>query len=344
MNISYDIFNLVDFPVIITDKNFIITYKNNIACEYFGKLRKRSKITRYLADYALDLDLSVISEVEFETGTLIKRALVFAEKDCVLFFFLSAMQFESYSAVSEYIKETFSGNFLDFYFSAYKEYLNLQSMSNFEKANVPERTYADLLALINILGRNPSFMIKDGLDLAEVISYTATRVGNSFRALGLKLYPVKISSKTREFCRANITLNDFLFAVFRLIYSGFKFSADGNLQLSIDYLHTNHADICVSVRTKLKKKDIAGASFSSLLKILPEFAFEFDILEKYKIFEQNTLSYELENSILKLHFKVRCDANETLVIRSESPPKKKKRLSDAVSIFICKTKILLSKN
>ncbi len=344
MNTSFDIFDLVDFPIIVTDKNFIITYKNNIACEYFGKLRKRSKITKYLADFANDTDFSLNSEAEFETGTLIKRALVFSENDFVVFLFLSAIQFENYSAVADYIKERFAGSFLRFYLSAYKEYSALQAMSGFEKANVPERTYADLLALIRILGENPSFMKKEGLDLAEIVSYTAKRAGNSFRALGLKLYLDKISDKTREFCRADIALDDFLFVIFRLIYSGFKFSADGNLQLSIDYLHTNHADICVRTRTAIKKKDVQGKSFSSLLKMLPEFAFEFDILEKYQLFEQNTLSYELNDSILKLHFKVKCDWGGTLIIRSESPEKKKKRLSRAVSVFICQAKSLLSKN
>ena len=343
MNISYDIFDLVDFPVVITDKNFIITYKNNIACEYFGKLRKRSKITKYLSDYAKNTDFSVISEAEFETGTLIKRALVFEEKDFVIFFFLSAMQFDSYELLSEYIKEKFDGNCLNFYFLAYKEYLNLQEISNFEKANVPERTYADLLALIRILAGNPSFMQKEGLDLAEIISYTAKRAGESFRALGLKLYCAKISGEARDFCRANISLCSFLFIVFRLIYSGFKFSADGNLEISINYLHKNHADICVSVRTALKKKDVCGKSFSSLLKMLPEFSFEFDILEKCKMFESDWLSYELENSVLKLHFKVKCETNETLFVRSESAAQRKKRISKAVSVLLCKTKILLSK-
>ncbi len=276
MNISYDIFDLVDFPVVITDKNFIIIYKNNIACEYFGKLRKRSKITRYLADSTKNTDFSVISEAEFETGTLIKRALVFSKNDFIAFFFLSAMQFDGYIAVSEHIREKFAGE--------------------------------------------------------------------SFRALGLKLYCAKINSQTREFCQANICLTHFLFVLFRLIYLGFKFSADGNLEISIDYLHTNHADICVSARTALKNDSIRGKSFSSVLKMLPEFPFEFDILEKCQLFEQNSLSYKLENSILKLHFKVKCDTGETLSVRSESTLKRKKRISKAVSVFLCKTKNLLSKN
>ncbi len=344
MTLSYDIFNLVDFPIIVTDKNFIIIYKNNTACEYFGKLRKRSKITKYLADFAKDMDFSVNSEAEFETGTLIKRALVFAESDFVVFLFLSAMQLENYAAVAGHIKERFAGNFLGFCFSAYREYSALQAMSAFEKANVPERAYADLLALIRILGENPSFMKKEYLDLAEIVSYTAHRAGAGFRALGLKLYLAEISDKTRAFCCANIALDDFLFVIFRLIYSGFKFSADGNLLLSIDYLYTNHADICASVRTTLKKSDVQGKNFSSLLKMLPEFAFEFDLLEKYSVFEQNTLSYELENSFLKLHFKVKCDCGDTLFIRSESPEKRKNRLARAVSTFICEAKSLLSKN
>ncbi len=344
MSISFDIFDLVDFPIIVTDKNFIITYKNNIACEYFGKLRKRSKITKHLTGFANDTDFSLNSEAEFETGTLIKRALVFAESDFVVFLFLSAIQFENYTAVAGYIKERFAGNFLGFYCSAYKEYSALQAMSDFEKANVPERTFADLLALIRILGEKPPFMKKEYLDLAEIVSYTAKRTGESFRALGLKLYLDEISDKTRDFCRANIALDDFLFVIFRLIYSGFKLSADGNLRLSIDYLHTGHADICVRTRTALKKKDVQGKSFSYILKMLPEFAFEFDILEKYQIFEQNTLSYEIENSFLKLHFKVKCAYGDTLLVRSDSPEKKKKRLARAVSVFLCKAKSLLSKN
>ena len=344
MNISYDIFDLVDFPIVITDKDFIIIYKNHIACEYFGKLRKRSKITRYLSDYTNNADFSVNSEAEFETGTLIKRALVFLEKEYCIFLFLSAVQFENYDSIVPYIKEKFAGSFSDFYFSAYKEYLSLQAMTDFEKAHVPERTYADLLELIRILADKPSFMQKEGADLAELIAYIAKHASNRFRALGLKVYLRPIYSEAYDFCRANICLTNFLFLVFRLIYTGFKFSSDGNVQISINYLHTNHADICVSVHTHLQKKDVSGKSYSALLKLLPEFSFEFDILEKCGIFELDTLSYELENSVLKLHLKVKCACGETLFVRSESLLQRKKRTAQAVSAFICKTKKLLSKN
>ena len=78
MNISCDIFELADFPVVTTDKDFVILYKNKIATDAFGRLRKRSKINRYFINTNnCDISSPNACELEIETGTQIKRALTF---------------------------------------------------------------------------------------------------------------------------------------------------------------------------------------------------------------------------------------------------------------------------
>ena len=86
MNILYDIFELADFPVVITDKNFVITYKNGLAAKLFCGFRRRSKISRYFRNFKNEVDFSVINELDIETGTQFMRALVLPTDENTLIF------------------------------------------------------------------------------------------------------------------------------------------------------------------------------------------------------------------------------------------------------------------
>ena len=143
MNISYDIFELMDFPIAVTDGDFNIVYKNRSAKRCLGKLRKGSKITKYMSCQSGDIDLTSIKETEFDTGTPIKRALVFCSRGAFVFTFMPCMQFEGYRQISEYIRENFPGDILDFFISSYAE----SRYPEVKCANVPSRVYADLLKL-----------------------------------------------------------------------------------------------------------------------------------------------------------------------------------------------------
>jgi hypothetical protein len=291
-----------------------------------------------------NIDLTSIKETEFNTGTPIKRALIFKKEEAVIFLSLSAIQLSNYENISAHIREKFNGDFTDFYFSAYKEYIGLQNVTSFEKANVPSRMYADLLRLIDFSRSKPSFMQKDGYRFADLIEDVCKITDKKLRAFGLKIHFAHVTDTSRDLCRANICITNFLFLLFRLIYIGFKLSSDGNLEISLHYLPTDRADICISTKTNLPGALTKGKLFSSLIKFLPEFSFEHDILEKCGCFKHDILSYEHENSILKLHFKIKCDTGESFFVRSESASLRKKRISKNISELLHKPKKLLSKN
>ena len=223
MNISYDIFDVADFPIVLTDSNFIIIYKNRLAAKLFGTLRKRSKITRHIRNFKSDIDLSDINELNIETGTQFTRALVLhLGENLFVFSFLSIYAFTSKLELAEHIKSSFGGDFMSFFCTAYKEYAKFESMSKTERANVPER------------------------------------------------------------------------------------------------------------------------AFPELAKILPEFSFEFSLLQKLGFFD-NSLYFTLENSVLKLRYRIKCATGSDFLFRSEPQEIRRRRLDKIIGELLRKTKLLLSK-
>jgi hypothetical protein len=78
------------------------------------------------------------------------------------------------------------------------------------------------------------------------------------------------------------------------------------------------------------------------MNVFPEFSFEFDILKKTG-FLDNALCFTLENSTLKLHYKIKCETGLGFLLRSESEKERKKRADTAVSEMLSTIRFLLSK-
>lgn len=216
-------------------------------------------------------------------------------------------------------------------------------MNHFEKANVPERAYVDLMQLVRASTYRPDFMQAEVHDIAQIVEHISHRVGCSFGALGLKMPSAKISDDAKILCKCHINLPLFSFIVFRMIYTAFRLSVDGTAYMDLEYLHTDKADVCVYVRTAIDAEQIQPNDFVSLIKLLPEFALEFTMLQKIGILGKS-LSFSFEDSILKLHYQTKCAHSDQLTMRSDRPERKMELIAALVTRLIAQTKDLLSKN
>ncbi len=345
MSVSYDIFDLADFPIIVTDKDFIIKHKNSVAARFFPKFRKGSKIMRHASDIGKNTDISSLCEIDFQTGMQLKRALVFTHNSGDVFFaFLPRFQLEDGKKLIDRLKEVYDGNFLDFYISAYNDYKRLRAASVFESSsNEPARLGEDLLLLLHTSFDKPAFMKKEVYDLAELISAISHRTGSSLRALGLKIPAANISEEARKFCFAKINLQDFSFIIFRMIYAGFKYSCDGCINISLEYENQNIARINISANTSLSDDANGGSNKLELDGKMSELSFEFELLQKTELLN-NTVSYNVKDSILNIYFTVKCiDSTDVLSLRSCPMNIYNQKLLRNISENISKLKKLLSK-
>ncbi len=335
----YDIFNLADFPIIITDRKFIIQYKNSIAKSFFSGFRKRSKITLYTDKLDKDSDLSEPLEIEFSQGTQYKRALVFLyEENTVLFIFLSNLQFEISHTILERVKENFGGNFLDFYISACNTYA--KSQNAFENS-IPPRLLEDLMLLMKISRNKLSFLNKEVCNIYETLENICRRIGNSFSALGFKMSALTALDDAHSLCFCKINSEDFLFVLFTMIYTSFKFSGDGYIVPKLEYSLDDHVIFRISTKacSKLRQNEKDALH---ILSDLSELSLEVGILKKLYEFERTVFCY-VKDGILNIEFKFKCvNGCEALTLRSDLAKLRKRALNRAISANISRLKKLLA--
>ena len=149
MNILYDIFDLVDFPVIVTDSNMMILYKNHHAARYFGKIRKKSKITKYMISGNADIDFLVTHELEIDSGTPIKRALVICHEAYRILMFMPCLQFDNHREIVKTLNERFDGDIFKLYMADYKYYAEYKDPLCSGKRKISERGFDELFSLLH---------------------------------------------------------------------------------------------------------------------------------------------------------------------------------------------------
>lgn len=337
--ICYDIFNLADFPIIITDRNFTIQYKNSIAKSFFSGFRKRSKMFLYTDNLDKDSDLSEPLEIEFSQGTQYKRALVFAyDENTVFFIFLSNLQFEFFPPIFERVKEDFGGNFLDFYISAYNTYARSQ---NAFEAFAPPRLLEDLMLLMKFSRNKLSFLNKEVCDIAQTLDFIFQRIGNSFSALGFKVNTLSAINDIHSpyFCKINP--EEFLFLLFTMIYTAFKFSGDGYIAPKLECGPDDHVIFRISTKICKKLRENEQDALH-ILSELSELSLEIGILKKLYEFEK-TVSCYIKDGILNIEFKLKCiSGREMMTLRSDVAKTRKRVFNRAISANISRIKKLLA--
>ena len=343
MNVSYDIFDLSDFPIIVTDESFIITYKNRLATKFFGSMRKKSKITRYFRNFKNDIDFSIINELDIETGTHFMRALVLPlQKGAFVFLFFTMYPFADTRNLIDYVREKHSGDFIDFYCSAYRKHNELEKSPNFAKTSSGERVFSELAILLSTFAEKPEFFKSEICNISEILEETAKQINKKLSALGAKIASAQISDGAKSAAFAKINLRFFAFILFRMISAAIKFSDSRELSISLES-HTPYvSDVCVCTKCTLPSETAETGDFYALLRLLPEFSLEFEILKSMGFFE-DTLYFTCVNSTLKLHFKLKCDASAGFVLRSEPEESRKRRIKKAIADAIRKTKELFSR-
>lgn len=347
MSLSFEIFELTEFPVVVTTADFKIIYKNSAASVFSPKFRQGSKITKYTAHQTKNPSISEIKRAEFITGTPYKRAVVSSSGiDNTLFFlFISRIQFDDCEKFINYIEENHNGDFVKFYISAYTEYINSAKINfpDFER-KTPARLGSDLIYLLNSTSKVPDFIRKDAIDITYMLKKTVNRLSSSLRVLGIHISEVNISEKARFMCICKVDPYDFSFIIMRMIYLALKFSSTSKIHVSIDYINEDgSADICVS--TKSSFEDIENEKFiAEELSKITELSFEYKIFsEIYKT--QDFLSFDLKNSLLKINYKIPCaDYSELLKLRASASLFEKRKTRRLLSIFAKNTKELIEKN
>lgn len=339
MNLSYDIFELADIPVIVTDGDFVITYKNKLAAKLFCGFRRRSRISRYFRNFKNDADFSAVSELDIETGTQFMRALVMPiGENALAFLFFTVYAFTDTKKLLEYIREKFSANFIDFYCAVYSACKNA-GRSDFRGGNSSERAYSELLTMMSFFSEETFSLREETFNISELLENITKKASRSLSAFGLNPCKALVFD---EDCYAKINLRAFCFAVFRMLYIAFRLSDTGQVQVSLDSSRISGADVCIFTRTSLSPELVNESDFCSLMNVFPEFSFEFDILKKTG-FLDNALCFTLENSTLKLHYKIKCETGLGFLLRSESEKERKKRADTAVSEMLSTIRFLLSK-
>jgi hypothetical protein len=337
MNISYDIFELTDCPVIITDKDLVITYKNRLVTKLFCGFRKRSKISRYFRNFKNDVDFSDINELDIETGTQFMRALVLPiGENTLAFLFFTLYAFTDSKKLIEYVREKFSGNFIDFYCAACREFTE----SKLATRNIPERAFSELLSLTYFFSEKPVFMKTEVYNIAEILEGISSKTAKSLSVFGLSTSLAEIPEKD---CYASINLRLFCFIVFRMLYMAFRLSGTGRVQISLDAAHYSSLEICISTHAvkDLPITDERSGSFAALAEVFPVFSFEFDIFKQSGFFD-NMLTYSFCNSTLKLRYTLKRETGATLTLRSQGEAFSRKRIASEISATIAQIKKLLS--
>ncbi len=340
MNILYDIFELTDCPVVITDKNFVIKYKNGLAAKLFCGFRKRSKISRYFRNFKNDVDFSITNELDIETGTQFMRALVLPiDENTLIFLFFTLFAFTDAKKLLSYVREKYLGDFIDFYCTACREYAEMQTRDGFAKHTIPERAYAELLSLTSFFAEKPFFMQKEAYNISELIEIITRKISKRLSVFGLKAASAEILEKD---CYAKINLPIFCFVIFRMFYMAFRLSDTGKVQISIDAPRYSSIEICVFTQTSLPLKSEENGDFASLAKLFPEFSFEFDIFKRTGFFD-NMLCFSQSGSKLKLRYTIKRDISSSITLRAGDAELRKKRINAAINSAFAQIKSLLSK-
>lgn len=345
MSVSYDIFDLIEFPVIVTDERFVIKYKNIVAYQLFPKIRKGSNIKRHSFDDMKNAQFSNLCEIELKTGTQLTRALVFSHPSNDIFFvFLSRIQSDDSEKLINRINEAYKGNFWDFYISAYNEYIASQRSNLFNNENgAPPRLYNDLTLLMNVSFVDPAFTKRNVYNISELISTITKKVSRSLCSLGLKMLPAQISPQAKDFCFCKINLQDFTFIILRMIYIAFKTSSDSCVKLSMDHLYSGYSVIDVSTKTSLGDDMQKAEVFKKLKFNMSELSFEFEFLCKANALD-TTVECMIEDSVLHLNFKVKSlNRLDSLTLFSMPPSLIDAKIAKFISLNTSKVKDLLSK-
>lgn len=341
MNVSYDIFELADCPVVITDKNFVITYKNSLASKLFCGFRRRSKISRYFRNFKNDVDFSLINELDIETGTQFMRALVLpVSEDALVFLFFTLFTFTNSEKMLTYVREKYSGNFFDFYCSAFREYTEMCAPGGFAKHSIPERAFSELLSLTSFFREKPSFMQTEVYNISELIEVITKKIAKTLPAFGLRTADAEILERD---CYAKINPRIFCFVIFRVFYIAFRLSSTGKVRISLDTPRYSNIEICVSTHTDAPSKSSDSGDCDYLAKLFPEFSFEFDILKRTGLLD-NTLQFCQSGSDLKLRYTIKRDYGTSLSLRAGNAEIHQKRINAAVNTAFAQIKKLLSKN
>lgn len=347
MSLSFEIFELTEFPVVVTTADFKIIYKNSAASVFSPKFRQGSKITKYIAYQTKNPSISEIKRAEFITGTPYKRAVVSSSGmgDTLLFLFISRIQFDDCEKFINHIEENHNGDFVKFYISAYTEYINSAKIKlpDFER-KVPARLGSDLIYLLNSTSKVPNFIRKDAIDITYMLTKTVKRLSSTLRVLGIHISEADISEKAKFMCICKTDPYDFSFIIMRMIYIALKFSSTSKIYVSVDYISENgSADICVS--TKSSFEDIENEKFiAEELSRITELSFEYKIFrEIYKT--HDFLSFDLKNSLLKINYTLPCaDYSELLKLRAAASVSEKRKTRRILSVFAKNTKELIEKN
>lgn len=339
MNISYDIFELADIPVIVTDRDFVITYKNKLAAKLFCGFRRRSKISRYFRNFKSDTDFSNVSELNIETGTQFMRALVLPiGENALAFLFFSLYSFTDTEKLAQYVRENYSGDLIDFYADVYAAYKS-RGASTFSGSKACELPYAELMRITSLFVKEPFFMQEEICNISEILGMIIAKASRSLSAFGLK--PCK-AGVFDESCYSTVNPRVFCFVVFRMLYTASRLSDTGQIQISLDSTHPSGTDLCIFTHTELSADLVDTGDYCSLMNVIPEFSFEFDILKRCG-FADEALAFTLENSTLKLHYKIKCETGLGFLLRSEGGEARKKRISAAVSDMLSTIRFLFSK-
>lgn len=338
--LCYDILDLADFPIIVTNRNFVIQYKNTMAVPFFSSFRKGSKITRHTPYLDENTDVSKLCEIEFTTGTHYKRALVFFhEPDSVFFIFLSSVQFEKSGFIIEHLRNAYNGNFFDFHIAAYNAYPQAQSLPALSS---PNRLFDDLLTLIDLQGSAPSFMRKEIHDITALVTLISERVGNAVSALGMQMPSAIISPRAVNSCFCNINISEFSFVMFKMIYSAFRLSENKCVTLSLDKLDDDYVTLTVFTQSKKKFSDEENDPFAFVSE-LSELSLEVMLLKKLNVFSKS-IGFKTENNVIFLEFNIPCvNTLEEFPLRSPQDHFQKQRTSRIISRNTSKLKELLSK-
>jgi hypothetical protein len=277
--------------------------------------------------------------LDIETGTQFMRALVLPiGENTLAFLFFSIYAFTNMNKLISYVREHYSGNFIDFYCKAYREYEETTKYDGFSKRNTSERAYAELLSLLSFFAEKPVFMQTEVYNISEILQSISKKISKTLPAFGLQISNFE---STEEACYAKINLNIFCFVIFRVIYMAFRLSDTGKIQISLNSSRYRQFEIYVSTHTNVSSDMVENKDFAYLADIFPEFSFEFDIFKKTGFFD-DILSFSLNNSVFKLCYSIKREAG-VLILRSEGAETYEKRINKAIANAFVQIKNLLSK-
>jgi hypothetical protein len=115
-------------------------------------------------------------------------------------------------------------------------------------------------------------------------------------------------------CICDVNVDFLLFILFRLIYAAFKLSADGGASISLFAEENGYATLLLSAHTRVSPEALSEGLIS-LIKLIPEFVFEYNLLEKYDQLS-HSVSVEVRNSMLKISMRLKCEVSPSLGVRA----------------------------